>query len=146
MRASSSPGPYTRTRGRADDPAVLPDRGSVTAETAVVLPVLVLVLAVLVFVLACVSAQLRCVDAARSAARLAARGEPAAVVQAAARAAAPEGAVVRVSRSGDQVLVVVDASVSPFGRAARDLVRVPVSARAAALAEETVVSPSGLQP
>ena len=146
MRASSSPDLHRQVRGRALGPAVPPDRGSVTAETAVVLPVLVLVLAVLVFVLACVSAQLRCVDAARSAARLAARGEPAAVVQAAARAAAPAGAVVRVSRSGDQVLVVVDADVRPFGRAARALTEVSVSARAAALAEETVVSPRGLQP
>lgn len=146
MRASSSPDLHGQVRGRAHRPAVLPDRGSVTAETAVVLPVLVLVLAVLVFVLACVSAQLRCVDAARSAARLAARGEPAAAVQAAARAAAPAGAVVRVSRSGDQVLVVVDADVRPFGRVGRALTEVSVSGRAAALAEETVVSAPGLQP
>jgi Flp pilus assembly protein TadG len=40
------------------------DRGSVTAETALVLPVLVVVLAMAVWVLAAVGAQLRCVDAA----------------------------------------------------------------------------------
>ena len=123
-----------------------PDRGSVSAETAVVLPVLVLVLAVLVFVLACVAAQLRCVDAARSAARLAARGETPALVDAAAREAAPHGAIVSVSRSGDHVLVVVDAAVEPFGRAAGGLGRVQVRGRAAALDESSFTAGPGLQP
>mgnify|MGYP000606676768 CR=1 FL=1 len=39
------------------------------------LPVLLTVLALAVWVLVCVNAQLRCVDAARAAARVAARGE-----------------------------------------------------------------------
>lgn len=47
--------------------------GSVTAETAVILLLLV-VLTAAISVLAIVGAQLRCVDAARSAARVAARG------------------------------------------------------------------------
>lgn len=135
-----SAGPMVRGRATGGD------RGSVSAETAVVLPVLVLVLAVLVFVLACVAAQLRCVDAARSAARLAARGETPARVEAAAREAAPPGADVRVSREGDQVLVVVDASVEPFGRAARGLASVQVRGRAVALDELSVTSGPWLQP
>ena len=113
------------------------DRGSVTAETAVVLPCLLVVLALLVWALACVAAQLGCVDAARSAARLAARGEPAAAVTAAAREVGPAGAQVSTSRSGDTVRVVVRARVRPFGRAVR-LPSVSVSATAQALLEESL--------
>ena len=47
----------------------------VTAETAVVLPVLLLVLAGAVAAVVVVGAQLRCVDAAREGARAAARGD-----------------------------------------------------------------------
>src|SRR5206468_10387938 len=51
------------------------ERGMVTAETAVVLPVLLLVLAGAVAAVTVVGVQLRCVDAAREGARAAARGE-----------------------------------------------------------------------
>jgi len=47
-----------------------------------------------------VSMQVRCVDAAREAARLAARGDDAAAIPA-ARRIAPGGAAVRVRRDGD---------------------------------------------
>ena len=112
----------------------------VTAETAVLLPVLVVVLAAAVFVLACVAAQLKCVDAARSAARVAARGEPAAVVVGTADRLAPSGARVSVgagSRLGGTatVEVVVRAQVRPFGGALRGLPAVGVSARAVAAVE-----------
>jgi hypothetical protein len=64
-------------------------------------------------------AQLRCVDAARSAARLAARGESAGLVRARAEAAAPSGASV-VVRGGAQVAVLVNAPVTlPFGLSLR---------------------------
>src|SRR5688500_20233283 len=56
------------------------DAGMVTAETAVVLPVLLLVLAGAVAAVTVVGAQLRCVDAAREGARAAARGESVAEV------------------------------------------------------------------
>ena len=116
------------------------DAGMVTAETAVLLPVLVVVLAAAVFVLACVAAQLQCVDAARSAARVAARGEPAAVVTGTAERLAPDGARVAVGPGGSvagtaTVAVVVRAQVRPFGRALRGLPAVRVSARAVAAAE-----------
>ena len=112
------------------------DRGYVTAETAVVLPVLLVVLAAAVWVLACVAAQLRCVDAAHAAARAAARGDAPADVEAAGRAVAPPGAVVSVSRVGDQVHVSVSAAVDPFGEALRVLPEVPVRGRATADAED----------
>jgi Flp pilus assembly protein TadG len=112
----------------------------VTAETAVVLPVLLVVLVAAVWVLACVSAQLRCVDAARSSARLLARGEALPAVLAAARDAAPSGAAVDVRHDGDTVVVVVSARVRPPGTLA-GLPPVDVRARAAALDEDTAVGP-----
>jgi hypothetical protein len=111
----------------------------VTAETAVLLPVLVVVLAAAVFVLACVAAQLECVDAARSAARVAARGEPTATVTRTAERLAPSQARVAVARGAlggaATVEVVVRAQVRPFGSALRMLPAVRVSARAVAAVE-----------
>ena len=113
-------------------------RGSVTAETAVLLPVLLVVLAAAIGVLACVAAQLRCVDAARAAARVAARGEVPAMVQATGQRLAPPGARVVVGATGDSVEVVVSARVRPFGAGLRLLPSVEVSGRAVAVLEPDV--------
>ncbi|MGY1806104.1 TadE family type IV pilus minor pilin [Blastococcus sp. SYSU D00669] len=110
--------------------------GMVTAETAVVLPVLLLVLAGAVAAVTVVGAQLRCVDAAREAARAAARGEAPAVVRAIATRAAPEGAVVGAASSADEVRVVVSAEVRPLGPLP---LRVHVSATAVAVPEPGTV-------
>jgi Flp pilus assembly protein TadG len=85
----------------------------VTAETAVVLPVLLLVLAGAVAVLTVLGAQLRCVDAAREGARAAARGEPDAAISRLVDELSPDGAVSRVSGEGDQVRVTVTVRVAP---------------------------------
>jgi Flp pilus assembly protein TadG len=111
------------------------DAGMVTAETAVVLPVLLVVLAAAVWVLAAVAGQLRCVDAARAAARAAARGDAPPAVTAAAREVAPAGARVQVQVSGTQVRVLVRAEVRPFGPVAGRLPAVLVAGRAVALVE-----------
>lgn len=108
----------------------------VTAEAAVVLPVLLVVLAAAVWVLAAVAAQLRCVDAARMGARAAARGDSVASVQAVTARAAPAGAAISVVRQDGQVTVVVRAVVRPFGAALARLPGTPVAARATALTEE----------
>ena len=107
----------------------------VTAETAVVLPALLVVLAVAVWVLAAVSGQLRCADAAGTGVRMAARGESAAAVRAAVQATAPRGATVEVREQGDQGEVVVSAEVRPFGRLLR-LPAVDLTGRAGALRED----------
>ncbi|MFF3938281.1 TadE family type IV pilus minor pilin [Streptomyces phaeofaciens] len=78
-----------------------------TAESAVVLPVLVAFAMALVWGLLVMAAHLQCVDAARTGARAAARQDPPDAVVALAREAAPGGARVTVSREGDQVRVVV---------------------------------------
>ncbi|NJP50466.1 hypothetical protein HCJ93_10380 [Streptomyces sp. SBST2-5] len=83
------------------------DRGFVTAESALVLPVLVLFTTALVWGLMVVAAQIQCVDAARAGARAAARQDPPDAVVEVARAAAPPGAQVTVSRGAAQVRVVV---------------------------------------
>ncbi len=111
-------------------------RGSVTAETAVLLPVLLVVLAAAIGVLACVAAQLRCVDAARAAARVAARGDTAQVVRTAGERLAPPGATVTLRSAGEGLVeVVVAAQVRPFGGALDALPAVPVSGRAVAAVE-----------
>jgi Flp pilus assembly protein TadG len=104
----------------------------VTAETAVVLPVLLFVLAGAVAAVVVVGAQLRCVDAAREATRAAARGEPGAVVTALAAEAAPAGAVTTVGGDAGTVTITVSATVSPLGPLPW---HVEVSATATALRE-----------
>jgi Flp pilus assembly protein TadG len=107
----------------------------VTAETAVLLPVLVVVLAAAVWVLACVAAQLQCVDAARAAARAAARGEAPGAVQATGERLAPDGADVQVTSAGGTVDVVVQVQARPFGRVLAVLPPVQLTGRASAAAE-----------
>ena len=104
----------------------------VTAETAVVLPVLLLVLAAAVAAVTVVGAQLRCVDAAREGARAAARGDDAAAVAEVVRRAAPDGAVASTAVDGDDVRVSVTAEVAPLGPVPW---RVEVSAEAVARLE-----------
>src|SRR5690349_14494288 len=87
----------------------------VTAETAVVLPVLLLVLAGAVAAITVVGAQLRCVDAAREGARAAARGAAAAEVSAITARAAPAGAGSELQVLDGDVRVRVAAEVSPLG-------------------------------
>ena len=104
----------------------------VTAETALVLPVLFLVLAGVVAAVTVVGAQLRCVDAAREGARAAARGEDTATVTALAGRAAPAGAVTTVGSGGEEARVSVTATIAPLGPVP---LRITVSAEAVALRE-----------
>jgi hypothetical protein len=112
----------------------------VTAETAVVLPVLLLVLAGAVAAVTVVGAQLRCVDAAREGARAAARGEDAASVVRLVERAAPDGAATDVAKTGAEVRVGVTADVPALGPLP---FRVPVAAVAVALMEPGAVEPAG---
>ncbi|WP_306188694.1 MULTISPECIES: TadE family type IV pilus minor pilin [unclassified Streptomyces] len=91
------------------------DQGFVTAEAAMVLPVLVLVVTTLVWGLLVVLAQIQCVDAARVGARAAARQDPDGAVTRVAREAAPHGARVTVTRQGEYVRVVVVAEPPGMG-------------------------------
>jgi hypothetical protein len=88
------------------------DRGSATVELAVSLPALVLLLAAALTAVVAVRVQLECVDAAREAARAAARGESGIV---AGTRAGPPGATVSIVDSGDNVVATVRAPVRPLG-------------------------------
>lgn len=79
-----------------------------TVEAALSLTVIVVVLAACLAGVGCAVAQIQCVDAAREAARLAARGDDGAV--AAAQRIAPAGARVSVGSGGDQVTATVTAT------------------------------------
>ncbi|MFF3505304.1 TadE family type IV pilus minor pilin [Streptomyces sp. NPDC003247] len=78
-----------------------------TAESAVVLPVLVAFAMALVWGLLVMAAQIQCVDAARTGARAAARQDPVDAVVEVTRATAPRGAHVTVHRGDGLVRVVV---------------------------------------
>ncbi|SFB00146.1 TadE family type IV pilus minor pilin [Cellulomonas marina] len=106
------------------------DRGSVTAELALALPVVVVLLALVLAGGGAVAARLACEDAARAGARAAALGEGAAEVTAAAQEAAGGGARVTVAPSGPWVTVTVSRAVT-LGRWATT-VRVSGSATARA--------------
>lgn len=82
-----------------------------TAEMAVVLPSLVALLLLACGLVATCQTALRCEDAARLAARSAARGDGAASVAALARSDAPDHTVVSVTRAGGDVRVSVTGAV-----------------------------------
>ncbi|MDJ1131904.1 TadE family type IV pilus minor pilin [Streptomyces iconiensis] len=86
-----------------------------TAETAVVIPTLVLLVAALLWGLMAAAMRIQCVDAARAGARAAARGEPAAGVAAAVRSTAPRGARIETRSEGELVRVVVRARTAGPG-------------------------------
>ncbi|WAU78901.1 hypothetical protein O1Q96_03495 [Streptomyces sp. Qhu-G9] len=138
---SSEAGATASVTGRADPgrgrgpgpPPAAGDGGFVTAEAAVVLPVLVAFTMALVWALLAAAALIQCVDAARAGARAAARQEPPGTVMETARQAAPGGARVFVRREGDLVRVRVEADTPGPDALALDL-----SQEATALAEETV--------
>lgn len=109
------------------------DAGYVTAEAAVVLPVLVLFTMGLLWALLAAAMQIQCVDAARAGARSAARQDPHDAAIAAARQAAPRGARITIRREGDLVRVRVTADTP--GPAALVL---HLHQEAVALAEDTV--------
>ncbi|MEU0831142.1 TadE family type IV pilus minor pilin [Streptomyces sp. NPDC005969] len=109
------------------------DRGAVTAEAAMVIPVLMLFALALLWALMAAAAQIRCVDAARAGARAAARSEPEAQVLAVTRSVAPDRARVEVERAGELWRVRVVAPTPGPGALALTL-----RADAVAMAEDTL--------
>lgn len=85
------------------------DTGAATVEAAFALAALVAVLVLCVAGIGAVSAQVRCIDAAREAARLAARGDAAAATAAVPRIA-PAGATIVLRFEGDLVVATVSAA------------------------------------
>jgi hypothetical protein len=84
------------------------DRGAVTVEAAIALVTFVVVLGLSLCGLSTAIDQIHCVDAAREAARLAARGEPEQAKAAAARIA-PTNAEVHINMQDEHIEVDIDA-------------------------------------
>ncbi|MBB1259910.1 TadE family type IV pilus minor pilin [Streptomyces alkaliterrae] len=114
------------------------ERGQATAETAAVLPVLVLLTGMLLWGLLATVSYLQCVDAARVGARAAARGDPPAEVLALAGRSAPRGSRVRLEWEGELVRVRVSARAAGPGALAVEL-----SAEAVARVEQPRSSVAG---
>jgi len=108
----------------------------VTAEAAMVFPVLVCLTLALAWTVFLGVAQVRVVDAAREAARLTARGEDAATVDAAVNRIAPGAARWSASDRAGLVVLQVSTRVHPQVPLIGGLAGVTLSAEAAA-AEET---------
>ncbi len=87
------------------------EQGAVTAETAMVLPLLAMVALGLAWLLALAATQVRVVDAAREVARATARDDSRSAAVALGRRVAPRGAAITVHRDGDTVRVRVSADV-----------------------------------
>lgn len=121
------------------------ERGAVTAEAALVLPVLAAVTLALIWMLGLAVAQMRVTDAAREAARAIARGDPVAEAEELARVAAP-GAEVRVQQGDGRVRVSVSRDVRPPGDLLGDLGAARIRSTAEALLEGAGSAPVGAGP
>lgn len=111
------------------------ERGAVTAELALGLPVLLAVTVALVWMLAVGVAQVMVIDASREAARMLARGDDPTQAEQVAKRIAPVGAEVRVTQADGRVLVATTARVRGPGSVLGRLPGVTVSAEAVAVAE-----------
>jgi hypothetical protein len=112
------------------------ERGAVTAELALGLPLLLALTVGLVWLLAVGAAQVRVVDGARETARMLARGDAdAEAVARGARVAGP-GSRVAVVHRGDEVAVTVTRSVDGPGGVLEVLPAVELEAVAVAATEE----------
>lgn len=107
----------------------------VTAETAMVLPVLLALTTALVWLVSLGIAEVRCLDAAREAARLVARGDDDQAREV-ARQAGPDGASVVIEESSDLVTVTVSVAARPNLPLLGHLPAVSLSARAVSAAED----------
>jgi TadE-like protein len=107
----------------------------VTAETVMVLPVLVAVTLGLAWLLALAATQIRVVDAARETARAAARDDNRSSAVALGRRVAPDGSRFLVDDAGDTVVVRVSATVRGPGGLIDFMPGVHVDAEAVAAKE-----------
>jgi Flp pilus assembly protein TadG len=87
-------------------PAKPSDRGAVTAELAITLPVLLSLLLLGIWSIGLVVLNIQCIDAARDVARAVARGEPPDQANAIGQRAAP-GSAITITREGPDIHVTV---------------------------------------
>lgn len=117
----------------------LAQRGMVTVETAIAVPIVLAVGLVAAGAPAVVGAHVSCTDAAREAALMVARSAPGSLVTAVVDELAPPGARVEALTRGDLVEVTVRATVAPVPGPLGKAVSLPVSGRSVALRESAGV-------
>ncbi|WP_442914717.1 TadE family type IV pilus minor pilin [Kribbella sp. CCNWLY201] len=96
-------------------PPTRTQRGAVTAEVAIALPVLLTLLFLGIWLIGVVTANIRCIDAARDVARAVARGESPEAAQEIGRRTAPDNATITITRTDSDIHVTVTAT--PKGNA-----------------------------
>lgn len=116
--------------------AATTERGAVTAELALGLPLVLALTIGLVWLLAVAAAQIRVVDAAREAARAVARGDDVSSARSLAQRIAPEGSELEVAIGAGEVAVTSSAEVRGPGGLFDFLAGVTVSSRSVAVMEE----------
>lgn len=119
-------------------PARRTERGAVTAELALTLPILMAVTVGLVWLLSVGAAQVRVVDAARETARALARGDSPGEAVARGEQVAPPGSTVTVTSAGGRVVAVASGRVDGPGGLFSFLPGVEVRAEAVTLDEDEV--------
>lgn len=111
-------------------------RGAVTAETAVVLPLLAALALGLAWLVSLGISQARAVDAAREVARVVARGDTNGEAVSWGHRIAPDGARFRIRQGRDTVVVTVTAEVRGPGGILGFLPGFPIRAEAVAATED----------
>lgn len=111
------------------------ERGAVTAEAAMAIPVLLGLTLGLLWLVALAAAQVRVVDAAREVARSAARGDAVTRAVDAGRRVAPEGTSFTVRRGAEQVTVTARVRVKGPGGLFQALPGVTLRSTAVAVQE-----------
>lgn len=112
------------------------ERGAVTAELALALPILLAVTAGLVWLLAVAIGQVRTVDAAREAARAVARGDDTGAAVTLGERIAPDGVRLTVRQVGDRIVVRARGRISGPGGLFAAMPGATLHAEAVAIAEE----------
>ena len=147
MSSTRTPTPAT-ARPNSPDRDVLTrhpqpsERGAVTAELAITLPVLLSLLLLGIWSIGLVILNIQCIDAARDVARAVARGEPPDQAKAIGHRAIPTGTIT-ISREGPDIHVTVTATPThkPPGRGARGPAPLPALAPLEAAPPSTPSSP-----
>lgn len=121
------------TRGRR---ASCGERGAVTAETALVMPVLIALTLAMVWFISVGVTQMRVTDAAREAARSLARGDPSGTAEELALRVVPGGSVQVLDGPDGQVRVRVRYALDPPGGLLDALPGRTAAATAVAIREE----------
>ena len=110
--------------------------GMVTAETAMVLPIVAAFVLALVWLISVAVTEIRLIDAARDAARGVARGDADDVVRAQIASTAPAGTTLALTHAGDEVMAEVSVAAEAPGWLLVPLPAIELHASATTLAED----------